>query len=173
MSFLLTTKFGLLKTWLCVLAKHKHIRKTIWKGKYWAEVLILITTIQITCSKALLLQSQCSHCLLRYSLVWYEQLYTWLPCRDNLGIQDKLLNRYRVFFLTYPFLSFLGSKSGSEALSCKQIKLISHAKSSAKLRPCIFYSEYLFESWCQHSWQMKWIHQDCQCPATVNRKINL
>lgn len=45
-------------------------------------------------------------------------------------------------FFTCAFLLFLYSKSGSEAVSCKQIKLISHAN-SAKLGSPIFYPGYL------------------------------
>lgn len=83
--------------------------------------------------------AQVQPCLVRAALqLTPMQGQSWHPRQAAQQVQ--------VFFLTCPFLSFLGSKSGSEALSCKQIKLISHAKSSAKLRPRIFYSEYLFES---------------------------
>lgn len=121
----------------CVLGKHECVRKTILKVKYWAELPVLITTIQITCLKALLQQNQCSKWWLRYSLVQWGQLCSWLSCWVNLTIQDELLNTGLGLF-TYASLLFLGSKSSSEALSWKHFKLISHANSSAKLRPHIF-----------------------------------
>lgn len=121
----------------CVLAKNECLRKTILKVKYWEELPVLITTIQITCSKALLQQNQCSQWWFRYSLVQWEQLYSWLSGWVNLSIHGKLLNTGLGLF-TYASLLFLGSKACSEALSWKHFKLISHANSSAKLRPHIF-----------------------------------
>lgn len=67
-----------------------------------------------------------------------------LPCRNHPSIETSCSKNCWIFFffyLCFPFDSW--SNSGSEALSCKQIKLISHTNSSAELRPHIFYSEYL------------------------------
>lgn len=65
-------------------------------------------------------------------------------------------------YLCFPFISWL--KIWFWGTILKTFKLISPANSSPKLRPhfFFFFSEYCFENWCQHNWQTKWIHQDCE-----------